>query len=375
MQMAHEASHRENTGRQSVTPLPRRPRGWIDYAWSAIGIVAVFVAGYLLYKELSGISPRDVSRSFARIPPERWALAICGTILAYAALAWYDRIALLHLGKRLNWVFISVTSFTTYALAHNIGASVFSGAAVRYRAYSTKGLSAAEVGVLVALTAFTFTLGNVLLGGCVLVGEPELAARLLHVNVHLARATGFAMLAAVALYVVGSWFELPALTIRGLTLVYPRMPIVVRQLIAAPIELIGAAAIIYFAMPSQWNPGYFVILGVFLASFTAALISHAPGGLGVLEFLFIKAMPEVPKADVLVALLVFRLLYLLVPLAIGLVVVMIFEKGQLAETLRSRSGQTPADGRSPPSAGSSNVIRLDEAVQRRGQKPGPGQHR
>jgi len=153
------------------------------------------------------------------------------------------------------------------------------------------------------------------------------------------------------------------------------MPIVLRQLIAAPLELIGAAAIIYFAMPSQGNPGYFVVLAVFLASFTAALISHAPGGIGVLEYLFIKAMPEVPKADLLVALLVFRLLYLLVPLAIGLVVVMMFEKGQLTETLRSRDGRTPADGKSSPSSSPSNVIRLDEAVQRRGQRQGPGPHR
>ena len=375
MRMAREASQREN-GRQLVTPLPsRKPRGWTDYAWSVIGIMAAFVAGYLLYKELSGISPRDISRSFARIPPGHWAVAICGTFLAYAALAWYDRIALLHLGKKLDWLFISITSFTTYALAHNIGASVFSGAAVRYRAYSTKGLSAAEVGVLVAITAFTFTLGNVLLGGWVLIGEPQLAANLLHVSVGVARGVGIAMLVAVALYILGAWLELPPLTIRGLRLVYPRMPIVLRQLIAAPLELIGAAAIIYFAMPSQGNPGYFVVLAVFLASFTAALISHAPGGIGVLEYLFIKAMPEVPKADLLVALLVFRLLYLLVPLAIGLVVVMMFEKGQLTETLRSRDGRTPADGKSSPSSSPSNVIRLDEAVQRRGQRQGPGPHR
>jgi hypothetical protein len=108
------------------------------------------------------------------------------------------------------------------------------------------------------------------------------------------------------------------------------------------------------------------VLGVFLASFSVALISHAPGGLGVLEFLFIKAMPEVPKAEVLVALLIFRLLYLVVPLALGLVVVMVFEKGRLAETLRARSAGTPDADAVPPrpqaTPSSSNVVQLTEAA-------------
>jgi len=357
--------------------MPPKAKAWTDYAWSAVGLVAVLFAGYMLYKELAGTSPRDISRAFTHIPPERWALAFCGTLVAYAALAWYDGIALLHLGKPLNWLFISITSFTTYALSHNIGASVFSGAAVRYRAYSTKGLTAGEVGVLVALTAFTFFLGTALLGGLVLVGEPQLVARLLHVDADVARIVGFGLLAVVALYVLGAWFKLPPLRIRSFTLAYPRMPIVLRQLVAAPLELLGAAAIIYFAMPGPGNPGYFVVLGVFLASFSAALISHAPGGLGVLEFLFIKAMPEVPKAEVLVALLVFRLLYLLVPLALGLVVVMVFERGRLAETLRAQSaaaaaGAAGAGQPNPPS----NVVRLDEAAQRKlRQGGGAGAHR
>jgi uncharacterized membrane protein YbhN (UPF0104 family) len=371
--MSVEASLEEEAGTE-IAPLPlRKAKAWTDYAWSAVGIIAVLGAGYMLYKELAGISPRDISRAFALIPRERWVLAILGTLVAYAALAWYDRIALLHLGKPLNWLFISLTSFTTYALSHNIGASVFSGAAVRYRAYSTKGLTATDVGVLVVLTAFTFMLGTILLGGLVLVGEPQLVARLLHVDRELARAVGFVMLGAVALYVLGSVFEFPALNLGSCKLSYPRPPIVLRQLIAAPLELLGAAAIIYFAMPAHGNPGYFVVLGVFLASFSVALISHAPGGLGVLEFLFIKAMPEVPKAEVLVALLIFRLLYLVVPLALGLVVVMVFEKGRLAETLRVRSvGPPDADAGSPrpQAAAPSNVVHIREAA-RQARKSGP----
>ena len=71
-----------------------------------------------------------------------------------------------------------------------------------------------------------------------------------------------------------------------------------------------------------------MVLGVFLASFSLALLSHAPGGLGVLEVTFISAMPEIPTVDVLAALIVFRGFYLLLPFALAIVVVVGFELGQ-----------------------------------------------
>lgn len=310
-----------------------------DYIWPVIGLAAVVFSGWLLFKELRGLSLAEVGDSLAAIPAGHWILAVASTLVAYAALAWYDRIALLHLGHKLGWGFISLVSFTTYALSHNIGASVFSGAMVRYRAYSTKGLSAGEVAVLVALCSFTFALGTILLGGLVLAGEPDVLERLFQFPAWIARLIGFGMLAFVALYVLGSWLHFRPLKIGSFELVYPRLPIVSRQLIAAPLELLGAAGIIYFALPEAGNPGFFVVLAVFLASFSAALLSHAPGGLGVLEYVFVTAMPEMPKADVVAALLVFRLLYLLLPLVFAIVVVILFERSRLTEALKRRGGK------------------------------------
>jgi len=73
-----------------------------------------------------------------------------------------------------------------------------------------------------------------------------------------------------------------------------------------------------------------------LASCTLALGSHAPGGLGVLEFSFLKAMPDAPPASVLAALLVFRLLYLILPLLFALFVVVAFERERIGELVRTR---------------------------------------
>ena len=322
-----------------------RFRKVLDYLWPVLGLVAVGASLYLLSKEFRGeLVGSEVWAALKAIPPHRYFLAVLGTLLAYTALAWYDRIALLHLGVRhISFVFISLCSFTTYALSHNIGASMFSGAVVRYRAYSTKGLSAAQIATLVVLCSYTFGFGCVLLGGALLTWDPALMQRLsgflpdVFTHPHTARAVGLICLAGVVLYVIGSLMHFKPLHIGGFEVVYPRPEVMVQQLLAAPLELIGAGSIIYFALPEVGNPGFAVVLGAFVLSFSVALVSHAPGGLGVFELLFIKLMPDAPQVQVLAALLVWRLFYLIAPLVFALVVVVIFERKRLAEALVKRA--------------------------------------
>ena len=309
----------------------------MDALWPVIGLGAVILSGWLLLRELKGLRFADVADDLLKISPLHWLLAIGCSALAYAALAWYDQIALMHLGRKLPWRFVGLVSFTTYALAHNIGASVFSGAIVRYRAYSTRGLSATEVGLLVAFCSITFTLGNLLLGGIVLMIEPDFLHRIIDVPHVGGRGVALLLLALPWLYTLGALFKFKPVRILGFELVYPRPPIAARQLLAGPIELLGAAGIIYLALPANGNPGYLIVLAAFLASFSLALISHAPGGLGVLELTFIKVVPDAPRADVIAALLVFRLLYLILPLLFSLVVVVLFERERIASLLTGRN--------------------------------------
>jgi uncharacterized membrane protein YbhN (UPF0104 family) len=297
-----------------------------DVAWPIIGLSAVAVSSWFLFKDLRGLSLASLKSAIASISPVRWLLAIGSTSLAYAALAWYDQIALMHLGRRLSWRFVALASFTAYAIAHNIGASVLAGAVVRYRVYSTQGLSVAEIGGLVAFCSFTFGLGAATVGGFSLLFHPELIERFAGAPLSLGQASAVALVAAPSLYVAGALLHFPPLSIAGYELVYPRPPIAARQMLAGPLELIGASGIIYFALPAAANPGFAVVLFVFVASFTVALVSHAPGGLGVLEYTFIEAVPDAPKANVVAALLVFRLLYLIVPLIFALIVVLAYER-------------------------------------------------
>ncbi|EXL04055.1 lysylphosphatidylglycerol synthase domain-containing protein [Aquamicrobium defluvii] len=300
------------------------------YFWPAVGLAAVAFSVWLLLDELRGISLDDVWDSLVAIPSDRWALSALSAVVAYAALAGYDHIALSHIGKRVSWLFVTLCSFTTYALSHNIGGSVFSGAVIRYRAYVTKGLTGQEVGVLVAICWFTFVLSTITVGAIVLILVPGLLDRFSSIGFReFSSATGIILLIPVVAYIFGSWLHLRPLRIGSFQLHYPRLPIVARQLIIGPLELFAAGAVIYFALPEAGNPGYLVVLGVFLVSFSVAQISHAPGGLGVLEVVFLAGLPDMEAVDVLAALLVFRLFYLIAPFVISLGVVLLFERAQL----------------------------------------------
>jgi len=298
------------------------------YTWPLIGIAAMLVSIRILYTKLWNISFQDVVTRLDELGFYHWILAIFSALVSYAALAGYDRIALCHLNKKISWLFITICSFTTYALSHNIGASVFSGAVVRYRAYSMKGLSGSEIAILVGFCSFTFALGTILLSGIVLLIRPELI-ELVHSDIpeSLAVLTGCLMLGFISLYIFGSWIQMRPLKISSkFQISYPRLNIVIQQLIIGPFELLGAVGIIYAVLPEAGNPGFIAVLGVFLASFSVTLLSNAPaGGVGVLEALFIAGMPQMNPAEVIAALIVFRLLYLIIPLIISLFFIAVFE--------------------------------------------------
>ncbi|MDR1827907.1 MAG: lysylphosphatidylglycerol synthase domain-containing protein [Methylobacteriaceae bacterium] len=321
--------------------------------WPLVAATALSLALYFLYQKLHGLTWQEFENDLRSIPPHHYGLALFSTCVAYFALAWYDRLALIHLNiHHISWLFISLCSFTTYALGHNLGASVFSGAVVRYRAYTSKGLSPAQIAVLVTLCTFTFALGVVILSGCVLTIRPDLLARIqlpedsplqlpgFLTDPLFARTVGLLMLGFVAAYIIGSLMQMRPLHVRGFLLEYPRPKVMVRQLLVGPLELLGAAGIIYSALPDAGNPGYIAVLGVFLASFSVALVSNVPGGVGVFEALFIAAMPEIDKSQVLAALVVFRAFYFIIPLIISLFIIAIYERMQYKERERREAAGT-----------------------------------
>ena len=111
---------------------------WKRYIWPVIGFLAIAISFWLLAKELRGMSWTELWAGIGAISGSGWLLICLSTLGCYFTLALYDNLALQHLRKKLNFFFVACCSLTTYALSHTIGASAFTGAVIRYRAYTAR---------------------------------------------------------------------------------------------------------------------------------------------------------------------------------------------------------------------------------------------
>src|SRR3954451_21557139 len=126
-----------------------------------ISVTVIAIACYVLYHMLRGIDIAEVFQAIKNTEPRQVALAALFVAAGYFTLTFYDLFAVRAIGRadvpyRIN----AFAAFTSYSIGHNVGASVFTGGAVRYRIYSAWGLSAIDVAKICFLAGLTFWLGN-----------------------------------------------------------------------------------------------------------------------------------------------------------------------------------------------------------------------
>ena len=148
--------------------------------WHFIGIVLscgiIAVAAYTLFHLLRDVEVAKVTAALRDIPPHQIAIAALFVALAYLTLTFYDLFALRTIGKfNVPYRVAAFTSFTSYSIGHNIGATVFTGGAVRFRIYSAWGLNVIDVTKIAFVTGLTFWLVNAFVLGVGMVYEPAVA--------------------------------------------------------------------------------------------------------------------------------------------------------------------------------------------------------
>ncbi len=130
-----------------------------------ISVMMLVVALYLLHRGLQGVQWSDVKDHLSTLGLVHVLLAFFLTVLSYLLLTLYDRLALSHVQFDLPWSKMAPTTFSAYAIGHNVGLAARSGGAVRYRAYTAAGLDATRIARVVFFCSATFFLGASLLLG------------------------------------------------------------------------------------------------------------------------------------------------------------------------------------------------------------------
>ncbi|MDE2330859.1 MAG: UPF0104 family protein, partial [Bradyrhizobium sp.] len=212
----------------------------------AISMTVIGIACYVLFHMLRGIDTGEVIEAIKETEPHQIVLASLFVAAGYFTLTFYDLFAVRAIGRsdipyRIN----ALAAFTSYSIGHNVGASVFTGGAVRYRIYSAWGLNAIDVAKICFIAGLTFWLGNAAVLGIGIAVHPEAASWVDQLPPWLNRAIAFGIIVGLVAYVVWVWRH-PRNVGRGpWTVVLPGGPLTLLQIVIGIVDLGFCALAMY----------------------------------------------------------------------------------------------------------------------------------
>src|SRR6201994_767060 len=220
----------------------------------AISITVIGIACYVLYHMLRHIDMFEVIEAIKSTEQRQIALAALFVAAGYFTLTFYDWFAMRAIGhSEVPYRVNALAAFTSYSIGHNVGASVFTGGAVRYRIYSGYGLNAIDVAKICFLAGLTFWLGNAAVLGLGITYHPEAAASIDQLPVWLNRTVAIAII--LGLFAYGGLVWGPPRTVgRGpWSVVLPGGPLTLVHIMIGIIDLGFCALAMYVLVPDEPN--------------------------------------------------------------------------------------------------------------------------
>ncbi len=303
-----------------------RFRPWL----STLLVVGLAAAAFFALHRLTGeIRYADIQ---AEIRDTSWsALLAAGlfTLLSFVALAGYDASALRYINARLPLRTLALGSFAGYALGNTVGFGLLTGGAVRLRVYGAAGLEPAQIARLMGFVGAGFGLGISFIGALGLLWGAQTTATLLPLPPLLLQILAALMLTAIAALILLCARQ-RGIRLRGRSLRLPSWQLAVAQIAVSALDILPAAMVLWVLLPASD-----VTLGSYIAFFALAVavgvISHVPGGIGVFEAVILLAFRDaLPTEKVAGALVLYRAIYYLAPLALAVLLLVLREWAAIA---------------------------------------------
>lgn len=287
---------------------------WKKLIAIAVTTGGLLIATYLLYRTFSAHSITEIVKSVKAIPLSRLLMALAFAAASYLCLTAFDAVALVYAGKKLPYHQIALASFVALSIGHSVGMAGFSSGGLRYRYYSQWGLTTEDVAKIVLMCGVSVGVGMATLSGTVILLNPQVASRALQLNDTMTMAFGIGCIILVVGYLAMCAFIGGALKIWRWEFNTPSLHLAIAQTCIATINFALVAACLHALVASD-NVSYLKSATAFILANTAVLVTHAPGGLGVLETTIGHVMGDGGTIGALVA---FRAIYFFIPLLFGI---------------------------------------------------------
>jgi len=293
--------------------------------WNRIGLalslIIITAAAVVLYRILRGINFSDVIVALKATEPADVVLAGLFVAAGYFTLTFYDLFALRTIGaNHIPYRVAALAGFTSYSVGHNIGASVFTGGAVRYRVYSAWGLTAIDVAKICFIAGLTFWLGNVAVLGLGIAYEPQAASAIDQLPPWFNRLIGFGALGLLAAYVAWVWVKPRVIGRADWVVTLPGGPLTLLQIAIGIVDLSCCALAMYVLLPDDPQIDFIKLAVIFVSATLLGFASSSPGGLGVFDAAMLVALIEFEREELVAGLLLFRVLYYVIPFALSLLI-------------------------------------------------------
>jgi glycosyltransferase 2 family protein len=283
-----------------------------------VSIAITAIAIYALTHTLKSINTSEVFDVIRHTDLSRIMLAGALVVVSYVGLTFYDLLALRTIGRNeIPYRIAALASFTSYPIAHGIGAVSLISPVIRYRIYSFHSLTAFDVVNVCFLTGLTYWLGNLTALGIGLLFAPEAISLVDFLSPKVNQWLAIALLVGVGSFLIWCWPPRNIGTTRW-PVRLPSGPLVLLQIVIGVFELSAAALAMYILIPAGPNIGIFPIMAVFIAATLLGFASHTPAGIGVFDATFLIGLGKDDKEPLVAALLMFRLMYHFLPFIFAL---------------------------------------------------------
>ena len=306
-------------------PPPSRP-GWLHRQRHLIGLgLSLLLFGLALlacWHLVREINPDQVRDSLAAVPPRALFAAMLATVLGFLLMLAYEWSASRYADVRLPASTLALGGFCAFAIGNAVGLSALSGGSVRYRLYTRNGLGAGDVARMSLFASLSLGISLPILAALAALFDLTDAAAALRLPAPLlallAVAVLFAALTLVLLLARKRLAERPApgcwqVDLGRFSLRLPGVRMSLVQLLISSLDVLIAASVLYCLLPEAPPFSSFVL--IYMLALAAGVLSHVPGGVGVFEAVLLAAFSSrIDPAGLVAAMLLYRLLYVLLPL-------------------------------------------------------------
>ncbi len=291
---------------------------FLSWASTLFSFSMFFVALWVMRRELEGNTLAEVLAAAAMVPWQRLVIALMLTVGCYALLTGYDILAVHSLPDRPRWRSIMLNSFICHAMSINVGFSSLTGGSLRCHYYLRKGMKGTEIVRIVTFCLVTFWLGFLALGGTIFLFLPPAVPEFIHLPFSTLQPLGALLLLALGAYFFLILVHQQPVSVRGWVIPVIPVRVTLAQILVSASEWLIGAAILFVLLPYHPDLTYFHLLSFYFLAQISGLASQVPSGLGVFESIVLALVPGDMNPSVVVgALLLYRLIFSLLPLSVA----------------------------------------------------------